>query len=470
MKAIIISLAASLTLLSGNGYAQGLPTQTWPAGTHLSHWDHGGRIVTFHNGYLYLGAIEEQHATIYDISDPENPALMHDFETGRNGHTWYKIGNAFWRAYANPELGPDDVSAPFADLSDMLDWEPFTGSMHDFPFVEPPLGWPGNWISTYPYLFGNNIYSAHQGWWPPLVERNLEQESGLSLQNRWRLGNLLFFTPGDEENGMAVFDIGDPENPVLLDTLSGNIRQYTNAWQIWRHYVVLMIGDNTNGPDGDANTLVIDISDPTDLTIVHTIPYDDLPGRYTHFQDQYAFAGRFGRGTQYNMETRQVEQVFEPAAGGFGDFQWIPLGHLLLISSSETNASGSHLFAHRDGLDTDSPYVGYHLPAAGALNQPLTTVIGLVINEVLDSTTVNDQTVQVRPLGGDPIAGVVIDSNYDVINFVPVEPLLPDTTYQVRVIGGGIRDVAGNGIEERVFYFSTGDRLETIFSDRFEEN
>ncbi len=439
--------------------AQGLPSQTWPAGTYLSHWNHGGRIVTFHNGYLYLGATDNQHTTVYDISNPASPALIHNFQVGANGHTWYKIGNAFWRTYWNPELGNADVPAPFADLSDMLNWSPFTGSVHDFPFVQPPLTWPGNWLPTYPHVFAERIYDARLGWWPPVADRNLQAESGINGSNRWRLGNLLFFTPGDDQSGMAVFDIGDPANPVLLSTLTGNIRQYTNAWQIWRHYVVLMNGDNENGPGGNANALLIDISDPGNLSISATIPYDDLPGRYVHFQDRYAFAGRFGRGTKFNMETLQVERVFTPPTGGFGDFQWIPLGHLLLVSSSETNASRSYLFSHQDGLDVTPPSVGYHLPVDGAINQPLTTVIGLVINEVLDSTTVNDQTIQVRPLGGEPIAGVVMDTNYDVINWVPVQPLLPETTYEVRVVAGGIHDVAGNPIEQHLFHFSTGDQI-----------
>ncbi len=463
MLRILIALVALLGVGAASG--QGLPEDTWPAGTFLSQFNHGGRIVTFHNGYLYLGATDNQQTTIYDISNPQQPQLVHNFQVGNNGHTWHKIGNAFWRAYWNPELGGAGVPAPFADLEDMQNWQPFTASVYNFPFVNPPAGWPGNWLPTYPHLINLDqtnpgIFDAvEDGWWPPISSYNFAQEAGISATNRWRLGNLLFFTPGDDQSGMAVFDIGDPENPVLLDTLTGNIRQYTNAWQIWRHYVVLMNGDNLNGPDGNANALVIDISDPSNLTIAATIPYDDLPGRYVHFQDNYAFAGRFNRGTKFNMETLTVERVFTPPSGGFGDFQWVPLGHLLLISSSETNASSSYLFAHQDGLDTTPPSVGYHLPVDGAVNQPVTTVIGLVINEVLDSTTVNDQTIQVRPIDGDPIAGVVMDSNYDVVNFVPVEPLLPDTTYEVRIVGGGIRDVAGNAAEEYIFHFSTGDEI-----------
>ena len=48
-------LAAVMLLPAVDLAAQGLPTQTWPAGTQVSMWNHGGRITTFHRGYLYLG-------------------------------------------------------------------------------------------------------------------------------------------------------------------------------------------------------------------------------------------------------------------------------------------------------------------------------------------------------------------------------------------------------------------------------
>ncbi len=458
-----------LALISQTLTAQGLPTQTWPAGTQLSSWNHGGRITTFHRGYLYLGGTENQATWTYDISNPQSPQLVRTFPVGVNGHTWGKVGDVFWRSYWIPELG-DATAQPFQNLSNMLAPTQQISDVGSFP-AQPPLGWPGNWLDTYPYHFGNTIVDARVGWWPLVSDANVRQMASMTSANHWRLGNLLFLTPSDTQDGVAVFDISNPAQPVLLDRLTGNYRQYTNAWQVWRHNLVLMFGDNSNGPAQNANALVIDFSDPTNLQLVHTIPYDDLPGRYAHFQDDHAFAGRFGRGTKYNMVTRQVSQVFTPDPCCAGDFQWIPLGHLLLASSSETDNSRSFLFTHQNGLDTTPPTVGYHLPRPNAVLQSLDTVVGLVINETLDSTSVNSQTIQLRPVGGAPLATVVIHTSYGVVNITPDERLQANTTYELTLVGGGVRDVAGNAVSEFSFRFATGATIaltDELFEDGFE--
>jgi YVTN family beta-propeller protein len=99
--------------------------------------------------------------------------------------------------------------------------------------------------------------------------------------------------------------------------------------------------------------------------------------------------------------------------------------------------------------------VGYQYPAPNQTNLPVSTVIGFVINEVLDDITINDQTIQVSPVGGLPIAGDVVSTSYQVVNFAPKQPLLPGTTYQVKIVGGGIKDVSGNGMQEYTFNFTT---------------
>ncbi len=450
----LLAVVGGLVLLTAEVAAQGLPSQTWPAGTQLSTWNHGGRITTFHRGYLYLGGTENQGTWTYNIANAQSPQLVRTFATGVNGHTWGKVGDLFWRAYWIPELG-DANTRPFQNLANPLVPTQQMSNVGSFP-AQPPLGWPGNWLNTYPYHFGDFVVDARIGWFPHVSDVNVRSIASMSSANHWRIGNLLFLTPSDTQDGVAVFDVGNPAQPVMLDRLIGNYRQYTNAWQVWRNYLVLMFGDNTNGPMQNANALVIDFSDPTNLQLVHAIPYDDLPGRYAHFQDEFAFAGRFGRGTKYNMETRQVAQVFTPTPCCAGDFQWIPLGHIVLASSSETDASRSYLFSHRATLDTTRPSVGYHLPRPNAVNQPLLTTIGLVINETLDGPTVTSQNIQIRPIGGAALATTVIHTSYGVVNITPDQPLVANTTYEVRLLQDGVRDVAGNGFAEYSFRFSTG--------------
>lgn len=457
-------LGAGLALAAIAASAQtGLPTQTWAAGTHLSTWNAGGRITTFHRGRLYLGGVEGQGTWVYDISNPLAPQQLQFDANSVNGHTWQKVGDLFYRQYWNPEGGynadvPDGVSQ-FVSLANPLNRVRWTTPIHNFP-VQTRV-WGGGFMDTYPYWFYSDVVDARIGWWPIVSGTDVDAMSGINARNKFRIGNLLFYTPGDGQQGIAVFDISNPANPVLLDTISTGVRQYTTAWQVYKHYLVLMIGENTNGPAGNANTLIIDFSDPTDLRIDQTLTYDQLPGRYVHFQDRYAFAGRGDRGVKFDMETRSFVREFRHPNPSvfFGDFQWIPLGHLLLVSTSETNMSQSHLFAHQAGLDTTPPTVAYHLPRPNAVNQSLLTSVGLVIHERLDATTVNDQTIQLRALGGPALAGVVMHTSYDVVHFHPAQPLLANTTYELSLVGGGVKDVAGNAVAPFSFRFATGATL-----------
>jgi DNA-binding beta-propeller fold protein YncE len=439
----------------------GLPTTTWAAGTKLAEFPHGGRIATFHRGKLLLSGTDNQSVWAYDISNPTQPNLLCTGPTLGNSHVWYKVGDLFFRQDLLRWSQPPNLYDLRTNFCNPARWNT---PIHDFPLNAQIAG--DDWMPTYPYAFTGSVLDARVGWWPSIVDRNLRAEAGVEAYNRFRIGNLLFFTPGDGGHGVAVFDIGDPARPRLLDVLSGNYQQYTTTWHVWRHYLVMMAGHNQNGPDSNANALVVDFSDPTNLHIAWTIPRDVMRGRYVHFQDQYAFAGHVadngpgGYGVKYDMVNQRVVQTFRHTNTGT-DFQWIPIGHLMLVTGSETTVSASVLYAHQDGLDRTPPTIGYHLPLDGAINQPVRTGVGLVINEQLDATTVNEQTIQLRPVGGNPVPAIVMHTSYDVVSVIPVNPLQADTTYEVRLVENGVRDLAGNAMAPHSFFFSTGNTLQT---------
>ena len=78
-------------------------------------------------------------------------------------------------------------------------------------------------------------------------------------------------------------------------------------------------------------------------------------------------------------------------------------------------------------------------------------------------------------MGGAPVDGLISVSDWDVVTFAPYKRngdrlavdaegrplpgLEADTTYEVIVRAGGIRDASGNGIEQTCFCFSTGATL-----------
>lgn len=441
------SSACLLLLLPMLGWAPaargaGLTTQTYPAGELLSTWKEGGRLATWHNGYFYASGMA--HSQVYDISDPKKPVRVTTGK-GSNGHRWAKFRNAYWKEYQNVDAASN---GDWLDLSALPQFKPHAGG--------PGIPAQGSQdLFTYPHReSGGRLLDMRTGQAVGAVApASLKTVTG---SNKLRIGNLWFYTPGDDQAGVTVIDVGNPANPKLLCELKGDYKQYTTAYQVWRHYLLLLIGDNTNV--GGKNLIAIDFQDPADLKVAWGLTsVESAGGRYIMFQDEFGFLGRANGGMKLNLETRQVVQRFK-TVGYNSDFQWIPLGHLVVQTASEEpeGQSQSHIFSHQAELDKRPPTVGYHLPKAGAVNQPLGTVVGLVINETLEDSTVHDKTLVIRPAGGQPITADVISYSHNVINIAPRAPLLANTTYEVETVAGGIMDVAGNGITGHKFYFSTG--------------
>ncbi|GAA3522182.1 hypothetical protein GCM10022393_40900 [Aquimarina addita] len=419
-----------------------MTTQTWPAGTFLSNFPQGDRVCTYHRNYFMITG--QEGTGIYDISNPTDPIQLQFDEAANNGHRWWKMGDLFYREYSVPEV--EGTGYKYLDLSDMLDRKPITSSDVLFTVEEGQSHFDN--LETFPHTIdGNRVYDMRTG------EFMSEISQAVTLPDIVvRMGNYVFYAPQSGE--ITVFDFGDPTDIKFLGSFGGDIphEQYSTGFQVWRNYLIYMSGN-----EGDNNLVAFDISDPTNVTHGFDISSDDITlGRYMSFQDEYGFTGRFDRGVKYNFEKMEVAQEFFPPSNDeslqFLDNEWLPIGHILVASGDGKTS----IFSHQDELDTRPPTVGHHFPVSGATNQPIGTTIGFVINEILDDLSITDQTVQVRPLGGDPIVGDVTSTSYQVINYAPREPLLPNTTYEVKFVEGGIKDATGNGMEEYIFYFTTG--------------
>ena len=244
-------------------------------------------MVTIHRGYLYI--MGNNYTTMWDISDPTNPVLLDQQDYGSNGHRWWKLNtDIFWREYQTPEVNGSGYH--FLDMSDMLNLKPWTDPNIPVPIEEDGqlLKWQA--LETFPVgTNGGNVHDnrtqdpyADPGAYVSIFDTG---SIGVNSSLRWRIGNLLFIFG----NGLAVLDIGDPTNVVFLDSLSGQFQQYTTTYHIWRNHAVFLNGDNSN--EGGNNLVTIDFSDPTDLKYGFGVPFDDSPGRYMFFQDEFGFAG-----------------------------------------------------------------------------------------------------------------------------------------------------------------------------------
>ncbi|HVF36040.1 MAG TPA: Ig-like domain-containing protein, partial [Candidatus Saccharimonadia bacterium] len=275
------------------------------------------------------------------------------------------------------------------------------------------------------------------------------------------LGNLLIYAGEESRTGVATYDLSDPANPVLLDVLrSGGAGGY---WpELWagggRLYIVFPYRLDGNG------FRIVDATDPTDLRFVADRPLAGATAQYAQFQDEYGFIG------DHKIDMRSLQSVLffdganvqrtsDPGRGiDISQFA-LPLGNLLVTGGIGPN-QGMAIWAHQAEPDTRGPSVAYHIPRAGQTGYPVGAPISLIVHETLDSRSVAaGTTLIVRPIGGSAIAGAVTLAFDDIITFTPTQPLASDTTYEVIVPAGGIRDAVGNGAVEHRFTFSTGNTL-----------
>ncbi|BAJ00845.1 cellulose binding domain-containing protein [Shewanella violacea] len=469
MKTRITRIAAIILLSGSMSQAQadydgsngpGVPDIGWTQGQYLSHIPYGGRMVTFHRGYYYI--MGQGSTSLWDISAPETPVMVDEHSYGDNGHRWYKLNtDLFWREYTVPELQGSPYH--FLDMSDMLNLVPWSDENVPVPILKS--GQLEKWQTLETFPTGTNGGNVHD---LRFDDPNLDagaitstfslDNAGVNSSLRFRIGNLMFVTG----NGLSVFDIGDPLNIKLLDSIVGSFNQYTTTYHVWRNYVVYLNGNNAN--EESNNMVMIDFSDPSDLKYAGGVPFAKSPGRYMYFQDKYGFAGSDDYGVKLNMETLEVEQVFDAPGqwpDTFLDFQWMPLGPILSISGSNGGKGKTFFYAHQDGPDIKGPEIGFHHPFANSTNMPVTSVIGFVINEILEERSLNSDTIVLRKVGsGHVIKGDVVSTSYQTVNFVPKQRLEENSTYKVTLVANGIKDIAGNGVDEYSFLFSTGSLID----------
>ncbi len=426
--------------------------------------------IAYHNGFIYtheVGGGNPRRWLFTDINDPSTFTIQQTgagvgpfADHGTHGH--FKVGDWLGGQFGMEIRRQSDgvnvlQSMPGFVYLDNTVLQPGDGISRMYY----PWGTPFNWIQ-YEASVGNGFLYRNTDKlieWPALAQHGVAGNSIL-------LGNLLLITSDESDMGILAYDISPvfetpAQPPVLLDKLSGALGSYIVS--PWEHYLVL--GRRSGLVD------IVDFSDPTNLQHVTTIdcsgdPSQDLNNGlgYIQCQDNYVFLDRH----KIDMDTFTPVLEFDEVgndrpAGSIGgqldtSQRMLPVGNLLITGGySVSGADGVGVWIHDSAPDTNPPYVGYHVPRPGQTNFPLGAPISLLIHETLESyTIVNGESVILRPLGGEPVDAIVSFSYDDVLTITPDEYLLPDTTYEVEIVAGGIKDVSGNGILPYTFTFSTG--------------
>lgn len=447
--------------------------QTFAPGQLLYRQVGLGRVanIIYHNGRFYsnnVGGGSRREWIFSDPADPSSFTLVNSSNlpgmTDQGTHSHSKSGDyaggagGFFFRRVSPGINANNDRIP--EFFHTVQRNPEGGALHRLYY---PWATPFNWIQYGPGPARGRIWRATQllAEWDPLGDHGV---GGTSIL----LGNLLFIISDASMLGVLAYDISPvfhspPEPPRLLDKFTGPVGGYIGA--VWEHYLVL-----AGGEDRDL-VFVLDYSDPTDLRLVRTF---NLRGTdalnagtnvpYVQTQDQYVFTRRH----KINMESFEIELEFDEVghnrppgsvAGPLDISQYtLPVGNLLVTGSySFAGRDGVGVWAHQASPDTRGPYVGYHIPRPGQTHYPLGAPISLVIAETLESfTIVNGQTILLRPVGGQAVDCWTSFSHDGVLTLTPRDYLLPDTTYEVVLVEGGIKDAVGNGIEGYSFTFSTG--------------
>lgn len=399
-------------------------------------------FADFQHGYLYIGAAGAVNGSVpgqvnwYDLSNPRSPSKITSIPSGGNKPHMA----AFW----NDRMidGFQATSFRIWDFDDKTVGGTYTGTVGPvWYFAQPPFVYrPRNGYGSGANLM--EIARVTDTGGTPLGLFDLGSSIGFPVGALHAVGNLLICS-ASQARGVAVFDISDPAAPKLLgQRVSGN-----NVYTSYVH------GSRIYQCETGLGIRAYDFSNPADLTEVGFAAVPNNP-RYVTLKDGkgYSCPGA-AKLVRFNAATLAVEQTFTLA--GNSDFVQL-VGNMAITGGNEGSARCS-VIPLQQAPDTTGPTVGFASPSAGAQGIPPTGRVGFVMSEPIDVTSLNSSTFIVRPAGEGAVAGTY-STQTGIVNFVPAVPLQSDTTYEVVLPAGGIRDVAGNpsGQEFRMTFRTTG--------------
>ena len=404
-------------------------------------------------GYMVIFSNRCQRLDVLDIANPRAPVNIRTFTFAGQGddHTVPTAGTMVMDGgtlidLANP-AAPKVVGTNAG----------FYGS------VWPAFQWP-YFYSTRSYDDGAArstpmyiVDYANPGAGRRVKEVGVQGILGFTTGSTQVVGNLLIVTSGDQYSGVSTWDLSDPVNPKVLDIVKTGPGIYTS--QMYGKYLV------SSGPQNLGQVGFFDISDPTAIRMEFS---ETVPGMgdYAGFQNGFMFGGEInsGKWIKYDIKARKVVLTGTVPNKNTSRYCY-PFGNMVWLGDAGRDglngtANQSDLFVHQANPDSIPPSVQFTSPANGQPRQALTSRVGIAFDEEVDNRTLTTANVLVRPRGGPAIQGIY-GHTMGVVNFTPSQPLQPNTTYEVVIPAGSVKDWTGNPIlKEYGLRFSTGTTVE----------
>ena len=265
---------------------------------------------------------------------------------------------------------------------------------------------------------------------------------GVAAGPLFALGNLLVITNPLNLSGVVTLDISEPTDPTLLDFVRPRGKSYV-GW-FYGGNAVLQTPYRTYDVT----------SNPRDIKLIGS--FTTPASEYVSHGDGHLFLGGLRGGSEgiwkYDIGDPDQPRLIGRIPGR--DTRWddqfsVPIGNLVAISDDQNVGGyvGSYLAVHDTAPDTRPPAVDYVNPPDGAVDQALTSAIGLSFTDQIEFASVGAGTLFVRPVGGEALAGKWGHS-HTVVTFSPTEPLRADTAYEVVAAADGVTDLVGNALAQ----------------------
>jgi hypothetical protein len=463
-------------------------------GTILSENDTNGKAVSavaMHNGYLFVpmgadhgGGRGDGAFSFYDVSNQKNIKKVFDsrdypskYHTSSSFHyvgNWAEVHSVpiIGNRIVIPETSGSSAGIVIFDTSKFYDNDPNTTpdiiGRYLFPGVTNPTNYDG--LSFAPAVKGGRYVFAPTGTnglfvidiidpTKPKLVVNIPKVnlSNVNARSAFIMGDLLVLseTNNDDIDSILFMDCTDVANPKILSKR----RDFDLGYQGF------MYGDEIFGASKNGISSY-NISNLSNITVkkYNSNPNNVLDrAEYGFGQDDFLFVGHYPGLTKWDKNNPQnLITRCDPKNDPVNDYAFLtPLGNTAAICSDHGTKSKLNFGVHKSGADKTPPGVRYILPKDNSANVSVNASIGISFSDYIDALSVNVNNVQVRPFGSNIVVEGSFNQNFGFVSFLPNKPLEKNTTYEVTLKGGGIKDWSGNAVVNDIIIskFSTGPEV-----------
>lgn len=269
------------------------------------------------------------------------------------------------------------------------------------------------------------------------------------------IGSLLLVTAA-EGSQAALLDVSVPDAPALLP---GSPFDAVDRDGVARDaYFSNMVGNwalFARKEDG-GGPMVMDLTDPTAPAFLADLPVPSASGGYIFYDEGYLFVG--GSSSAQVVDARDWSNLRLLGEGALpGDLDTItPLGNIAFLSVDEEpdgdvsiDGQATAIMPWAEQPDVAGPLVLRVDPPDGAVGVPVTARIGVSFNEIIEPMTAFEGALRLYDADDAPVRGWT-SAQETIASYAPREPLLPNTTYRVEIIAGGVADPNGNSTPSTV--------------------